>query len=184
MIVTACWRRTDGEGHEWAQLAPAGAALRLSGVAVFASDGRPGRLDYVVLLDARGLTTSAAVSGHVNGAPLRQTLTVTGDRRWAIDGRERPDLAGCEDVDFAFSVATNLLPLRRLTSSGGGSLPARAAWLGPDFAWQPLAQTYTRIDEQRVRYEVGEAALLLDADAEGVVAAYPERFVLVARDVA
>lgn len=89
---------------------------------------------------------------------------------------EIPAVAGCLDVDLAFTPATNLLPLRRLGLAVGESREMTAAWVCfPDLSVEPLAQRYTRLDEHRVRYESlgGTFTAELEVDELGLVVSYP-----------
>jgi uncharacterized protein len=89
---------------------------------------------------------------------------------------EIPAVAGCLDVDLAFTPATNLLPLRRLGLAVGESREMTAAWVRfPDLSVEPLAQRYTRLDEHRVRYESlgGAFTAELEVDELGLVVTYP-----------
>jgi len=89
---------------------------------------------------------------------------------------EIPAVAGCLDVDLAFTPATNILPLRRLRLAVGESREMTAAWVRfPDLSVEPLAQRYTRLDEGRVRYESRDGAFTaeLEVDELGLVERYP-----------
>jgi uncharacterized protein len=89
---------------------------------------------------------------------------------------EIPSVAGCLDVDLAFTPATNILPLRRLDLAVGESREVTAAWLlFPDLTVEPLPQRYTRLDERRVRYESRGGAFTaeLEVDELGLVMRYP-----------
>jgi len=89
---------------------------------------------------------------------------------------EIPAVAGCLDVDLAFTPATNILPLRRLGLAVGESREMTAAWVRfPDLSIEPLAQRYTRLDERRVRYESRGGAFTaeLEVDELGLVVRYP-----------
>ena len=89
---------------------------------------------------------------------------------------EIPAVAGCLDVDLAFTPATNILPLRRLGLAVGESREMTAAWVRfPDLSVEPLAQRYTRLDERRVRYESrgGSFTADLEVDELGLVVRYP-----------
>jgi hypothetical protein len=99
-------------------------------------------------------------------------------------GRQRPPgvaedlaaVAGCLDVDLAFSPSTNILPLRRLGLAAGESREVTAAWLRfPELTVEPLPQRYTRLDERRVLYESRGGAFTaeLEVDELGLVVRYP-----------
>jgi hypothetical protein len=102
--------------------------------------------------------------------------TAAGDPRPAPAAVEVLSVAGCLDVDLAFTPATNILPLRRLELAVGESREVTAAWVRfPDLSVEPLAQRYTRLDERRVRYESRGGAFTaeLEVDELGLVVRYP-----------
>jgi uncharacterized protein len=87
-----------------------------------------------------------------------------------------PAIAGCLDVDLAFTPATNILPLRRLGLAAGESGEMTAAWVRfPALSIEPLPQRYTRLDARRVRYESRGGAFTaeLEVDELGLVVRYP-----------
>lgn len=93
-----------------------------------------------------------------------------------LNGARVPGLEGCVDLDFGFTPATNLLPLRRLALGVGAAATAPAAWV--DLAAGTLGvlrQRYERRSQASYWYEahgVGYAALL-HVDAAGFVTRYP-----------
>jgi hypothetical protein len=94
----------------------------------------------------------------------------------AATAEEIASVAGCLDLDLAFSPSTNILPLRRLGLAAGESGEATAAWVRfPDLSVEPLPQRYTRLDERRVRYESRGGAFTaeLEVDDLGLVVRYP-----------
>jgi hypothetical protein len=96
---------------------------------------------------------------------------------------ELPEVAGCLDVDLAFTPATNLLPLRRLGLAVGEGRDATAAWVRfPELDIQPLPQRYTRLAERLVRYESRGGAFTADLEVDelGLVMRYPPLWELVA----
>lgn len=91
-------------------------------------------------------------------------------------GRERPEVAGCIDLDLNFSPCTNLLPIRRLGLAIGQEAQVRAAWLRfPNFELEPLPQLYRRLDESTYRYESGGGQFVADLQVNqtGFVTNYP-----------
>ena len=71
-----------------------------------------------------------------------------------IDGRIRPDLDGCTDVDLGWSPITNVIPMRRLGLRVGDSVELLAAWVRfPELDVVANRQRYTRVTENR--YESG-----------------------------
>ncbi len=103
-----------------------------------------------------------------------------GAGRWSVDGRRRPDLDGCRDVDVETSCFTNTFPVHRLALAVGAVAEAPAAYVrGEDLAVLRLEQTYRRLDDDgaRQRYDYAsptvDFACRLTYDASGLVLDYP-----------
>lgn len=98
------------------------------------------------------------------------------DQQWQVDEQEREDLTGCVDVDLSITPATNTLPIRRLRLAVGESAEVTAAWVRfPALSVEPLRQRYTRLAENRYRYESLESGFTaeLTVDDQGLVTHYP-----------
>jgi uncharacterized protein len=174
--VSVIWRRVDQPGHEVARLFPQGCGWRLTGSAVFASDGRPCQLDYLVVCDADWKTLSGRVTGWI-GTDLVEVEVTTEAGRWRLNGVDCPAVAGCTDLDLNFSPSTNLLPIRRLGLAVGAEATVRAAWLRfPGFTFEPLDQLYRRTGDTTYRYESAGGAFVRDlhVNAAGFVLDYPD----------
>jgi hypothetical protein len=169
------WRRLGQPGHESARLGVHQSGWHLSGTAVFAHDQQPCRLDYGVACDGEWRTVSGRVAGWVGFSTVEIVIAVDAARRWWLNGREYPDVAGCTDLDLSFSPSTNLLPIRRLNLVIGAQADVRAAWLRfPGFTLEPLAQVYRRIDVTTYRYQSagGRFTAELLVNAAGFVTRY------------
>ena len=82
------------------------------------------------------------------------------DGGWIVDGRARPDLAPCRDIDIMVTPFTNSLPIRRL------------AWV-PD-AVQVIEAAYIRLpDRFRYRNLASGFTAELAVDGDGLVLDYP-----------
>jgi hypothetical protein len=170
------WRRLDQPGHEAARVIFHDPFWQLSGTAVFAHDGQPCRLEYLVACSVSWHTLRAKIAGWVGGRCVRIDLIADSSRRWRLNGAECGDVQGCIDLDLAFSPSTNMLPIRRLGLPVGGRAEVTAAWLRfPDLILQPLAQTYRRTSDRHYRYESGGGVFTadLEVNAAGVVLRYP-----------
>lgn len=170
------WRRLDRPGHESARLSDQHPYRYLAGTAVFADMLGPCRLDYLVVCDATWRTLSGRVAGWVGEKVIEIELAVDSASRWTLNGAERPEMAGCIDLDLNFSPSTNLLPLRRLGLAIGQEAKVRAAWLRfPSFALEPLDQIYRRIGEATYRYENAGGTFVAELEVNGVgfVTRYP-----------
>lgn len=177
MTDTILWRRLDRPGHEVAELAPATDGWLLSGVALFAEARRPCRLEYTVVCDREFVTQRCSVSGLVGTTRVRLDVERDAHGVWTIDGARDAKLAGCVDVDIAFTPSTNLLPIRRLSLAVGAAASVRAAWVRfPELAVEVLEQRYTRIAPDRYLYESdgGNFRRALTVDETGFVLRYPE----------
>jgi hypothetical protein len=177
LVRELLWRRVDGAGVEYFRLWESAAGPRLTGTVILAHDGSPWRLKYAVACapdwTSRGVhvaLTRGAVTRHVK-------LTAAGDgQRWRQGAGEIPGVAGCLDIDLAFTPATNILPLRRLGLAVGESSEMTVAWLRfPELTVEPLPQRYTRLDERRVLYESSGGAFTaeIEVDELGLVVRYP-----------
>lgn len=174
--ATVLWRRLDRPGHESARLFFEDPHWRLSGAAVLIHERQPCRLDYLVVCDAGWRTVSGRVAGWVGNERIAIEVAVDAARRWWLNGAERPEVAGCADLDLNFSPSTNLLPIRRLALAVGREAKVRAAWLRfPGFALEPLEQVYRRTGAATYRYESagGRFVTDLEVDPAGFVTRYP-----------
>jgi hypothetical protein len=169
------WRRFDPPGHEAARLTLA-PRPRLAGIAVFAWDGAPCRLEYAIECDDRWRTRAVAVHGWIGARPVRIEISADGEGRWLLDGVPAPAVRGALDVDLAFSPSTNTLPIRRLDLSIGAESEVNAACLRfPELTLEPLHQRYRRTGAATYRYQSagGRFRRDLEVDAEGLVLRYP-----------
>lgn len=176
-METILWRRLDRPGHESARLLSQDSHWHITGTAVFAEDREPCRLDYLVICNSGWETVSGKVTGWVGNEIVEVDLAVHSDHRWRLNGTERPEVAGCIDLDLNFSPSTNLLPIRRLNLAIGQGAAVRAAWLRfPGFTLEPLEQFYRRIDPTTYRYESagGRFVAELQVNDVGLVTLYPD----------
>jgi uncharacterized protein len=170
------WRRLDRPGHEFARVAPAGAGWSLSGTAVLLHEGVSCRLDYDVRCNERWETTSGKVTGWVGRDEVSIDVAVGPGGSWRSNGVEVPTVSGAIDLDLNFSPSTNLLPIRRLNLAVGQEAAVRSAWLRfPSFVFEPLEQTYRRLDVSTYRYASAGGRFTADLTVSGVglVTLYP-----------
>lgn len=174
-VETAMWRRMDYPGHEAARLVHHAPFWQLGGTAVFLLD-RPCRLEFQIVCDAAWRTLHGRVSGWYGADPVRVELYTDTARRWTMSGQPAPSVAGCVDLDLAFSPATHTIPIRRLALNQGERAEVRSARLSfPELTLEPLVQTYVRTGEFTYRYESagGELASEIEVDPAGFVVRYP-----------
>jgi hypothetical protein len=172
---TMLWRRLDTPGHDAAVLVRTPAGWRLEGTAVFVQDRTACQLAYRVTCDRRWRTVDASVAGWLGIRRIGLEAAVMPEGGWLFGGASVPAVDGCIDIDFDFTPATNLLPIRRLSLEVGESARVRAAWLTiPECTLAPLAQTYTRVAPNRYRYETDDGFKAdFETTAQGFVVRYP-----------
>ena len=103
-------------------------------------------------------------------------LEADGEGRWRSAGSDAPQFEGAVDVDLGIGASTNTLPIRRLELPVGGAAEIVAAWVRfPDLSLEPLPQRYTRLAEDRYRYESLDSGFTADlvVDELGLVIDYP-----------
>lgn len=171
-IATAHWRRLTGEGGtDRCTLSQVDQGWLLSGQAIWRENGADCALGYVVRCGPDWLSQSAEIVGSGPRGEVGLVLT-RATEGWRLNGQLQPGTAGCLDLDFGFTPATNLMPLRRLR--GAGPLAVVAAWLPDDHsALRPLEQSYRRSEAGEVLYASPGFKAALIVDESGFVARYP-----------
>jgi len=170
------WQRLDRPGHEAARLIFHDPFWQLSGTVVFAEEGLPCRLEYLIACSAGWQTLRAKIAGWVGPQSVRLDVAADSNRHWRLNGQACPAVDGCSDLDLSFSPATNLLPIRRLGLAVGAAADVTTAWLRfPQLTLEPLAQEYRRIAERTYQYVAIETAFttMLEVSAAGMVLHYP-----------
>jgi hypothetical protein len=81
---------------------------------------------------------------------------------------------GITDADLGFSPCTNTIPIRRLAPAIGEEVRITVVWLRfPEFDLLPSEQAYTRIGENRYRFERGaDFRAVIETDGPGIVTRY------------
>jgi hypothetical protein len=175
-VTAIVWRRLDCAGTDSAQLAQLSDGWSVNGVAAFTPATEPCRLSYAIECDNHWRTRRCTVAGFIGSRSIGVNIMRNEDATWTIDGASVASVDGCDDVDLAFTPATNLLPIRRLALDIGVSARVRAAWLRfPEFTMEPLDQVYTRIAPERYRYSSADGTFQRDlaVDPVGFVRDYP-----------
>ena len=143
---TIRWSAWDGceAGMEHVDVRPADGGIAVSGVIIAQEEGTRFGLSYRLRLDALWHTKDVVVrttSGHV------LHLESNGKGSWQENGKERPDLQGCIDIDIQATPLTNTLPIRRLGMKTGESTEIRLCYITvPELTVFPSDQRYTAID--------------------------------------
>lgn len=168
-MTAVLWQAADG-GSEICHLEPAGPGWRLRGTVLTHQAGQPVEIRYVVTADPAWVTTDVGVLVAVAGSDPRELSDLR--ELWARPTRPSA-YARCVDVDLGFTPATNTLPIRRLGLAVGERMEIEAAWLvWPELEVSPARQVYTRLAEQRYRYQQGDFTAELVVDEHGLVREY------------
>ncbi len=171
------WQRLDRPGAERSTLYHSRRFWFLVGKIDTEFAGVPSKIAYQIVCDESWSTRIVIVKIRSGRTRARQSLWAHEDGRWfSHGGVERPDLAGCTDVDLEASPSTNTLPIRRLRLDVDEAREVRAAWVRfPGLTVEPLRQRYTRIGEDRYRYESLDSGFSADIDVDdaGLVVHYP-----------
>jgi len=176
MNQTILWRGINWPGHEACRLYQVETEWCVEGTAVFVADDRPCRLSYTITCDSNWKTQRAAVAGWLGDDDIDIVVSTDAAHRWHLNESEIAAVDGCIDLDLNFSPATNLLPIRRLNLAIGQQAEVNAAWLRfPSFTLEPLAQTYTRLDQFTYRYSSAGGTFVRDltVNEAGFVTDYP-----------
>lgn len=146
----------------------------------FHADGRlitmesgPARVSYQLECDPAWRFRELIIA--VTDTSGEHSLVLTAeDGRWRTDGADRPDLAGCIDVDINCTPLTNTLPIRRLTWSPDAAFDLDVAYVSvPELDVHPVPQRYTKLAADLYRYESGSFRADLPVDGGGFVLDYP-----------
>jgi hypothetical protein len=128
----ASWRHSGARtGYEVLFCSSTAAGYRLRGTTSAVEAGIGWSVGYRVDLDRRWTTRSAQAATATITGEHRVSLSATG-QRWVVDGRVRPDLDGCVDVDFESSAVTNTIPVHRLPFAVGAPVSVPAAFVRAD----------------------------------------------------
>jgi uncharacterized protein len=193
LVRAVAWRRSDVVGTEVCRLLEKDGDWQLDGRAAVLLGTDLVDAGYDVKLDRSFATRTAMVRGVVDGE-WRSVHLAAADGRWRLasfavrpDRTELParpegdpavhvpELDGCIDVDIGFTPSTNTLPIRRLRLDVGRSADVDAAWVRfPELTVERLPQRYTRLAENRYRYESrdGDFTAELVVDDAGLVMTY------------
>jgi hypothetical protein len=176
---TIRWSAWEGceAGLEHVDIRPADGSIGISGVVIGREGDARFGLAYRLKVDALWRTRDVRIrttSGH------ELHLESDGHGHWRENGKNRPDLQGCIDVDIQATPLTNTLPIRRLEWKPGESLELRLCYVAvPDLTVSPADQRYTAITPDSLyRFESLASGFTADlpVDADGFVLDYPGLF--------
>lgn len=140
------WRRLDEAGLEVFQILPDADGFRATSTIVHAGAEAFG-VTYVWLLDQNWRTRRLDL--RLSSPTLQEMNIQRVSGGWLVDGRERPDLAACDEVDLSATPFCNSLAIRML--KGPGELTALYVSL-PSLQLLPSCQRYEPLGENRWRY--------------------------------
>lgn len=174
--VAASWTHTGARLGFEVLFAGAG---RLRGRTVAREGESTWFVGYEVDVDTDWGTRSVhAVNSTASGDG--QVRLERGTGGWTVNGAPRPDLDGCQDVDFESSAVTNTLPVHRLSFAIGEPVEVPAAFVrADDLSVDRLEQQYTllRSDEHQHVFHYASATFDFECelllDASGLVLEYP-----------
>jgi uncharacterized protein len=174
---SAAWQHVDARrGFEVVFFRPEGA----EGVTTAVEGDDAWTVRYAIAIRSDWSTVSAKVTGRSARGTSEVSLQSDGNGRWEVDGRHRPDLDGCFDVDLESSALTNALPVHRLGLAVGEEAEAPAAYVRAlGLRVERLEQQYLRLADvsghERYRYRAPrfEFECELVYDESGLVVDYP-----------
>ncbi len=175
-VASILWRRLDIPGHDACRLDHSSSGWLLEGTAVFRHERGVARLAYQVECDLAWRTQRGHVEGWIGADPIGFRIARTNVGVWTLNGAVLRGVENCADMDFGFTPATNLLPIRRLALNEGQAADAPAAWLNlPVGTLELLPQRYERRTESMYWYEAPsvEYAALLEVTPIGFIRRYP-----------
>jgi hypothetical protein len=173
------WSAWEGfeDGVEHLDIRRHGSGIVASGIIVGTDEDSCYGLTYDLVVDE---------AWRVRDARLRLTagrdlhLESDGQGSWRMNGRPRPDLQGCIDIDIEATPLTNTLPIRRLSLDRGQSAVIQVAYIRvPSLAVEPSGQRYAVMEPGSLyRFEsLGNGFRAdLPVDGEGFVMNYPRLF--------
>ena len=172
-MTSILWQRLDGTGLDRATLVADAEGFRLAGTALVGEGTDNFDIRYSVLADAGWQTR--VVAAHLQGPDGERRLSLRVDGgRWTMGGDELSELSGAVDVDFAFTPATNTLPIKRLDLDVGDSAAIDVAVVAfPGRSIELATQTYERTGEFTYRYASGDFTTDLTVNDHGLITHYP-----------
>lgn len=137
--------------------------------------GAFGELAYVLSVDSGWRFQTADLTVRERSTSIRRD----GDE-WIIDGEQRPDLRGAEEIDISVSPLSNTLPIWRLRLEVGQAADIVTAYITvPGLHVAPDPQRYTRLSSDEYLYESRDSDFkrTITVDEDGFVVSYPGLFV-------
>ncbi len=169
------WHRVlDGRSMEAAWLSELDAGWAISGAITGAEGDAPLEAHYRLECDKSWRTSSLHVR-QKRANDQRALILRCQEGVWSSGDTERPDLAGCVDVDLGLSPSTNSLPINRLRLRIGEEKELRVAWIRfPALEVVMARQSYLRLGERSYRYASLSSGFqaVVEVDDYGLVRSY------------
>ncbi|MGE4064119.1 MAG: putative glycolipid-binding domain-containing protein [Rhodospirillaceae bacterium] len=173
-VSSATWRRLDVPGTDSCSLLRTEHGWALAGLAEFAHPRGWACVSYRVDCAPNWATRAAEIHGTVGDMHFAYQIQRTSP--WTVNGERCPGVDDLVDIDFGFTPATNLIPMRRLALPPGQPVAMSVAWfdLG-ERCLTSLPQHYTRRSPSTIWYESPTANYegMLELGESGFVASYP-----------
>jgi uncharacterized protein len=164
------WRRLEQPGLEILSVSPTRGGISVHGHCIDAGED-PFVARHEWLLDENWQSKSLHLAVTHQGQEKALQIERLGDTRWRVDGCDRPDLDGCQELDLSFTPICNGIALRRFGLPINGHADMTALYVpAPTLLVTPSRQRYLRTGERTYRYiDLGvsagfEAALQVDAE--------------------
>lgn len=154
LLNTVIWKRLPGgETLEFASLWQGTGGFCLTGRVVGLESDRPLCVDYCVHCNGLWQSQKAVITQSLGDLSRTLRLETAPGGGWLANGKPRPDLADCTDIDLGLSPSTNALPINRLRLPVGGRSQIDAAWIRfPALDVVAARQAYERAGKTRFTY--------------------------------
>ena len=177
----SAWRHLDArDGYEVLAVRASSAGVVFEGHTTAIEDGAAFAVGYRIEIDDGWRTRRAELRAWWPDGDGKVVIDGDGDGAWSVDGVDRPEFAGCLDVDLESSACTNALPLRRAGASVGAAWSSPAVYVRAlDLALERLEQGYERRPDQDDRIVAAYTCDRFGADFDlvydrsGLVLTYP-----------
>jgi hypothetical protein len=163
------WRRLDFAGLEILTITGSADGISIRGQCIDAGD-EPFCVHHEWLLDRSWRSKTLWLTRFGAEGDRHLYIERAGDARWKVDGQNRPDLDGCDEIDLSFTPICNCIALRREELAINGEFELTALHVSlPRVTIAPSRQKYLRTGMNAYRYiDLGlsagfEAALQVDA---------------------
>src|SRR5213596_3052166 len=123
------WQWCEGPGLEHCTVTASADGIDFAGSVVADWEGRTLAAQYALHCDAAWRFVRGKVRVSFEGDERQVAIErLLSSGEWRVDGRDVPELAGCEDIDLMGSPVTNTLPVRRLHLVAGEAQVFDVAW--------------------------------------------------------